>query len=322
MKPGDALARVLDYYKLIPDFSKVQKIICPFHKDVNPSMLVDLEGGRWFCFGCQMAGDALSFVVKMETQYHNLSKMEAAKLFFKILKTSSVSDVQLACHKKENTLPKRELYIQAYDYFHGLKKIDWRLSKDPEMKGAKTYMLNRGFTLETLNKTKAKLTYNKFYPVVFPMLDNGKFKGWVCRTNDPETEKKRKYLYNEGFSRATTLVGNYGSKSYVFVCEGYMDRLRFLQNGGPDNIVAILGWKATTEQIAKLKEKQITTIISVLDNDDCGRKGTMYLRNFFEVIRWPFLRSLKDVGESSKEQFERMAKKLKETHLQLFPNGL
>ena len=49
------------------------------------------------------------------------------------------------------------------------------------------------------------------------MIDNGKFKGWVCRTTDKDIEKKRKYLYNKGFRRAETLVGSYGLKPYVFM---------------------------------------------------------------------------------------------------------
>lgn len=303
------LAKVLEYYKLINGFADSQKIVCPFHEDVNPSLIIDLKKNRWFCFGCQEGGDAFDFVLRMEKKYHKLNELQAGILYYRILKSSQISDIVVASSVRVHKSPSRDLYVQAYDFYHGLKKVDWHQSNE-YLREPKEYMLNRGFTPEALNMAKAKVNISTYYPIIFPMLDNSKFKGWVCRTNNPEVAQKRKYLYNEGFSRATTLVGNYGSKDYVYICEGYMDRLKFLQNGGEDNIVAILGWKITTEQIQKLKSKGIITVISVLDNDECGRKGTKYLKKFFNVIRWPFLKSIKDVGESTQKQFDKMQNRL------------
>ena len=308
------LAKVLDYYKLINDYAEEQKIVCPFHEDINPSMMVNLVKNEWFCFGCQEGGDAFTFVLKMEKKYHGSNELKAGILYYKILKSSKVSDINVIHSITARRFTSDDLYAQAYDYYHGLKTVDWRTS-DVYLNKAKDYMIGRGFTPESLNKSKAKVNINAYYPIIFPMLDNGKFKGWVCRTNNKEVAQKRKYLYNEGFSRATTLVGNYGNKNYVFVCEGYMDRLKFIQHGG-GNIVAILGWKITNEQIQKLKDKHIDYVVSVLDNDDCGKKGTIYLKKFFKVIRWPYLKWLKDIGESTKEEFARMQNKCNELMLE------
>ena len=169
-------------------------------------------------------------------------------------------------------------------------------------------MIDRGFSASALNKARAKITYNKNYGLIFPMLDNGKFKGWVCRTTIKEIEKKRKYLYNEGFSRATTLVGNYGKLDYVFVVEGYMDRLKFLQFG-ESNVVAILGWKISQQQINKLKAKGITKIIAALDNDDCGKKGTECLKQYFDVTKFSYLKGIKDPGDMNEKNFNKMLKR-------------
>ena len=66
---GENLAKVLWFYNLLPDVkSSTQKIVCPFHEDVNPSMIIDLEEGRWFCFGCNLSGDAAKFVSLMENK--------------------------------------------------------------------------------------------------------------------------------------------------------------------------------------------------------------------------------------------------------------
>ena len=117
----------------------------------------------------------------------------------------------------------------------------------------------------------------------------------------------------EGFSRATTLVGDYGTKDYVFVVEGYMDRLKFVQFG-EDNVVAILGWKMSPQQIQKLKDKGITKVISALDNDECGRKGTKFLEQHFEVTRFKYLKGIKDPGDMTQELFDKMFKKTMEIY--------
>ena len=302
-KAGNDLAKVLWYYNLVPDTSSSnQKILCPFHKDANPSLLVNLEQGTWFCFGCQKSGDAKKFVRYMEK---DLNDLQALKKFHEILKSKKCSEFSVQAFKKKSKPPQRELYAQAYDYYHGLKKVDWNTDLQDEVEEAYQYMNKRGFSASTLNKVKAKITYNRSYGLIFPMLDNGKFRGWVCRTMIKEIEEKRKYLYNEGFSRATTLVGNYGSKDYVFVVEGYMDRLKFVQFGY-DNVVAILGWKMSDGQIEKLKKAGITKVISALDNDKCGRQGTEYLKRFFEVTRFTYLKGVKDPGDMTQVTFNKM----------------
>lgn len=313
-KNGEALAKVLWYYNLIPDTASLnQKIVCPFHNDVNPSMIVNLEDGSWFCFGCGLTGDAKKFVKLMEAKYNNLNDLQAYQKYLKILKSDKCSSIKISRSLIKNKPLQRDLYNEAYDYYYGLKRVNWDDSSEPEVIAAKNYMMKRGFSSKTLQKCRAKVTYNKSYGIIFPMLDNGKFKGWVCRTMIKSVEEKRKYLYNEGFSRATTLVGDYGAKDYVFVVEGYMDRLKFVQFG-EENVVAILGWKMSQQQIQKLKDRGITKVISALDNDECGRKGTEYLKKYFDVTRFKYLKGVKDPGEMTKESFDKMLRKTMETY--------
>lgn len=307
------LAKVLWYYNMIPDTNALkQKIVCPFHGDINPSLLVNLEEGSWFCFGCNLSGDAERFVKLMEAKYNNLNDLQAYKKFLEILKSDKCSDVHINVSSiKRIQKPQRQLYDEAYDYYHGLRKVDWLLDDIDEVVCAREYMQQRGFGPETLNKCKAKVTYNAFYGLIFPMLDNGKFRGWVCRTMRKDVEARRKYLYNEGFSRATTLVGKYGKQNYVFVVEGYMDMLKFVQNG-IRNVVAILGWKMSKQQEEKLREAGVTRIISALDNDECGKKGTRYLRCVFgseNVVRFKYLKGIKDPGDMTTETFWKMYNK-------------
>ena len=304
------MAKVLWYYNLIPDVnSPTQKIVCPFHDDVNPSMLVNLEDGTWFCFGCQMTGNAERFVREMERKYNRLNDLQSYKRYLEILKSDKCSNIHVSRSVMQKAkVPQKQLYDEAYDYYHGLRTVDWQHDDEPEVVEAREYMAHRGFGPEALTACKAKVTYNDQYGIVFPMLDNGKFRGWVCRTMRKDVEKRRKYLYNAGFSRATTLCGSYGAEDWVIVVEGYMDRLKFVQNG-ITNVVAILGWKMSAQQIAKLKAAGIRHVLSALDNDECGRKGTMYLKTVFgtkNVSRWQYLKGIKDPGEMSPAAFRKM----------------
>lgn len=313
-KQGTKLAKVLWYYNLIPStMSLSQKIVCPFHDDVNPSMVVNLEDGSWFCFGCNLTGDAIKFVKLMEAKYNGLNDLQAYKKYLQILKSDKCSNVKINTSQKLIKPIQRDLYNEAYDYYYGLRKVNWAESDEPEVVSARDYMRNRGFSSKTLIKCGAKVTYNNSYGIIFPMLDNKKFKGWVCRTMVKSIEQRRKYLYNTGFSRATTLVGTYGNKDYVFVVEGYMDRLKFIQFG-INNVVAILGWKMSPQQIQKLKDKGITKVISALDNDTCGKRGTEFLKKHFEVTRFAYLKGIKDPGEMTQELFDKMLKRTMEKY--------
>lgn len=298
---GEEIAKVLTYY----GYGTETEIICPFHKDINPSMSIYYENGTFYCFGCGVHGNAVDFVSMMNPK---LNDLQSVRKFCRILKSKKVKSVVPRRYKKHNRT-NEELYDISWDYYYGLSSVDWVKDISDDVLPVKSYMLKRGFTYDTLNKCQAKITYNSSYPIIFPMLDNGKFKGWVCRTNNLEIEKKRKYLYNTGFSRATTLVGTYDQCDYVFVVEGYMDRLKFIQFG-IDNVVAILGWKMSHEQELKLKKAGVKYIISALDNDKCGKKGTEYLKTIFNnVIRFRYLKGIKDPGEMDQSLFDKMYNK-------------
>lgn len=303
---GEELAKVLMYYGFIQSvYQQEQKIVCPFHKDVNPSMKINLESGKFFCFGCALSGDAYTFVQMVNP---HLNDLEAMLKFIKILKSKRVNKIKLPDRYKEKE-EDSELLNKALDFYYGLSQPDWMIDDAVEVKENRRYMRERGFDPETLNKCGAKVTYQYSYPIVFPMLDNGMFKGWVCRTTRPEVEKKRKYLYNKGFSRLTTLVGNYTDCKYVFVVEGYMDYLKFIQYG-VTNVVAVLGWKMTIPQEEALKNAGVECVISALDNDECGKRGTKYLKTRFKnVIRFCYIKGIKDVGETNFQQFNKMYEK-------------
>lgn len=293
---GNDLKKVFHYYGL--DFD--EKMVCPFHDDNRPSFHVNFNEGVFHCFACEVSGNAFQFVKLANPKVTGLNQLI---LFHAILNSDKVKHLKVnkrgSKSKTEKQQGKELHFEQSYDYYFGLRSIDWR----NEDNIYKDYMLKRGFTEDALNLCKAKLTYtNDKYPLIFPIFDMDEFKGYVCRTTNKEIEKHRKYLYNKGFSRNDTLVGRYDN-DVVVICEGYMDALK-LRQYGLKYVVAIFGWKITHKQIDKLKARGVRTVISALDMDRPGRKGADYLANFFNVVQFKFPEGIKDPGDLNEKQFK------------------
>lgn len=299
---GKELAKVLIYYGLIADVvSSDFNIMCPFHPDINPSMRIRLDDGSFFCFGCEAKGNALEFVKKVNPE---LNDLQACVLLEQILNSNEIKKLNVK-YRKKRRIQNKQAYNEAHDYYYGLSVTDWNNIETKEERAVLDYMKQRGFNERALNVAKCKADYNIAYPLLFPILDNGEFKGWVGRTTNKYVEKKRKYLYNDGFRKRDTLCGTYEQNKVVFICEGYMDYLSLRTRGHIKNVVAILGWHISDEQVQKLKDKGVVKVISALDNDKCGNKGTEYLKKFFEVVRFEYPEGIKDTGEMSEDELKK-----------------
>lgn len=302
---GKELAKVLIYYGIINDvISSDFNIICPFHEDINPSMRVSLDDGSYFCFGCGIKGNALDFVRNANPE---LNELQCCVELERILNSKEIKQLNVKYRKKRRVQSKQALN-EAKDYYYGLRSTDWNNIENEEQQKILDYMKQRGFNAKALNVAQCKANYNIAYPFLFPILDNGEFKGWVGRTTNKYVEKKRKYLYNDGFRKRNTLCGTYEQNKVVFICEGYFDYLSLKTKGHLKNVVAILGWHISDEQVKKLKDKGITTVVSALDNDKCGIKGTEYLKKFFNVVRFEFPDGVKDTGEMTEQQIKKALK--------------
>lgn len=291
------MAMVLDAYGI--DHTQT-KVLCPFHADVNPSMSIDLAKSRVYCFGCQKSYTAMQFVEASEPELNKL------QIYAKMATIAGKTKIQLDPKKLiVNDSDIEQLLIQAKDYYYNLPKTNWLKEDSDELQ----YLLNRGFSRKILNSSGAKINYNAWYPVVFPIYDNNVFKGWLCRTTNKEVEAKRKYLYNRGFRRRTCLCGRYNNRSPLVIVEGYMDML-MLRQAGLKNVIATLGWKMSSEQRNMLKDANITNIVSALDNDEKGEEGYRFLLSlgFNKVDKWKYRKSQKDPGDQSKSDVLKIAK--------------
>ena len=324
---------------------ELYKVVCPFHDDKNASMQISIPKAFFYCYGCGACGSSIELYkhfAKLEGK--SLTDLQARMQISKLLRThdkllSSNTTVQtpFSLLGSNTSIPSsftfqqketyREGITEARQYFYNLPTPNWyRPSKVPaieeEQRACLKYMKKRGFTSLMLNKSQAKPSLNKYYPIVLPLLENGIFRGYVSRTFDPDIEQERKYMYNRGFKRERTLAGNYKYSDTVLVVEGYIDCLK-AQSLGFKNVVAILGWKMSGTQLEKLKKAKVKHIICGTDNDDAGRKGYKYLKliqkqqQWFEVSRVRFPKGVKDFGDLSKgtPEANRMVEQLKKLGL-------
>ena len=72
MLTAEELKAAVDPVEIIDGYVRLRKAkkewfgCCPFHEDRTPSFRVNPDSGLWFCHGCGLGGDVLSFVEKAE----------------------------------------------------------------------------------------------------------------------------------------------------------------------------------------------------------------------------------------------------------------
>lgn len=294
---------VLKHYDMFEPLSSY-KVVCPFHGDKNPSMLIDLDSARYYCFGCEAHGSTYDLLKQFNPDYTQFEIVRCLKRILRGEEGKSKRQIIQVAEKKLNMAAVR-------DYFFNLPEVNWYKVNDP----VKDYMKKRGFKMSTLNMIGARINATDAYKIVFPIMDNGVFRGYVGRTTDHEIEKKRKYIYNTGFRRSKTLAGVYKGNS-VLVVEGFLDMLKARQNG-VQSVVAVLGWKMSDKQQKKLLHRGIKTIVCGLDNDQAGEKGYAYLRSLeqFNVVRLKYPNGIKDFGDVDKKVFLKLKKQLSKYNL-------
>ena len=289
----------LKHYNLLEISETKYKTICPFHHDKNASLMIDIEESRFYCFGCGAHGSTLELISFYEPELSTNKKMILAHRYLRDSGKQEKLRVYIYNNIYNNNIyteDKTNNILNSRDYYFGLPVTNWYLVTDKTDIQYKLYLHDRGFKYKTLNEVGCKLTYDSNYPIIFPIKDNGIFRGYVCRTTNKEIEAKRKYLYNKGFRRRDTLAGDYFGKTVIMV-EGFMDMLKAKQCGF-QSVVAILGWKLAVPQMEKLKKKGIKKIICALDNDDAGNRGYEYLQTLdFKVKRLQYPSGCKDFGD-------------------------
>ena len=279
--------------------------LCPFHNEKSPSFSVSPGKQMYYCFGCGAGGNVFTFIM----EYENYTFQEAIKYLADRVGVD-LPEVEFSKEAKEqadlktnileiNKQAAQYFYLQlkkdngkiAYDYLKNRELSDETMTRFGLGYSSKysnnlyQFFKNKGYTDEILKQTglfnidEKKGVYDKFWNrVIFPIMDvNNKVIGFGGRVmgdgspkylNSPETKvfDKSRNLYGLNFARTSR-------KSYLLLCEGYMDVIA-LHQAGFTNAVASLG-TALTQGHANLMKRYTEQVYITYDNDGAGRNAAV-----------------------------------------------
>ncbi len=288
---------VISSYVDLKSSGKNKKCSCPFHSEKTPSMVIYEDTQSFYCFGCGVGGDIITFIEKIE----NLSYVDAVKLLADraglAISTSQLDD---KISKQRSRILKMNK-IAAKFFFNNLRSEFGRfgreyfakrgLSKDVVIRfglgyaddswdSLKNHLKSNGFSFEEMCeadlvlKSKKGSYYDKFRNrVIFPIIDiKGNVIGFGGRVLD---DSKPKYLNSSDtlvFKKSLGLYAlnfakNSGSKTLI-LCEGYMDVISMHQSGF-NNAIAALGTSLTESQV-RLISRNSSDVVIVFDSDKAG----------------------------------------------------
>ncbi len=276
--------------------------LCPFHGEKTPSFNIYTENGSFYCFGCGVGGDVITFVMKIE----NLDYMEAVKFLAQRAGMNVPEDAvddsmsKLRTRVFEANREAARFYYsklnssegkQALSYLHSRALSDKTITRfglgySPNNRFALTnHLKSKGFTDSEL--IAANLVFkarsgngvvDRFVDrVMFPIID---LRGNVIAFGGRiMSDQKPKYLNTSDtvvFNKSHNLFSlnnakNSGTKQLV-LCEGYMDVIALNQAGFSD-AVATLGTALTNEQ-AMLMKRYCDEVVICYDADEAGQKAT------------------------------------------------
>lgn len=278
--------------------------LCPFHNEKTPSFTVYPENGSFYCFGCGVGGDVITFVRRME----NLDYMEAVK------QLADRAGMALPEDGYDDTLAKKRTAVLAANraaakFFHsqlftdrgrhalnyfldrrltmetirhfglGFAPDDWRALKNHlNEQGFDDILLESANLLRRSDKNGKVSYYDNFRNrVMFPIIDpRGNVIAFGGRVLD---DSKPKYIntsdtlvYKKSNGVFALNFAKNGNDGKLIIAEGYMDVIA-LHQAGFTNAVACLGTALTKEQ-ANLLSRYADEIILSYDADEAGQKAT------------------------------------------------
>lgn len=279
--------------------------LCPFHNEKSPSFSVSPNKQMYYCFGCGAGGNVFTFIMEYENQtFPEAMKVLADRAGIALPEAELTEEQKRERNKRQLLL---EINKTAANYFYyqlnneqGQRAREYlenrKLSKETQIhfglgyaskysNDLYLYLKKKGYSDQILKET-GLLTYDekhgahdKFWNrVMFPIMDvNNKVIGFGGRVmgdgtpkylNSPETMlfDKSRNLYGLNYARTSR-------KSYMIICEGYMDVIAMHQ-AGFTNAVASLG-TAFTMQHSVLMKRYTQEVRLAYDSDGAGQKAAL-----------------------------------------------
>ena len=277
--------------------------LCPFHSEKTPSFTVYPESGSFYCYGCGVGGDVITFTGLIE----NLDYIESIKLL------AERSNVQLPQDGYDDTMQRvkntvYDINRETAKFFHsylmsdsGKWALDYYLKRGLSLKTIKHFGLgaapdswdalinhlkSKGYsigdmvTANVVGKSNSGSYYDRFRKrLMFPIINiRGNIIGFSGRALPEDEKKGGKYVNTSDtpvYKKSENLFGINFAKSHcadrIILVEGNMDVIS-LHQAGFENVVAPLGTAFTSEQ-ANLIARYTKEIVLMLDADAAGQKA-------------------------------------------------
>ena len=278
---------VISHYAKLKKAGSYWKGPCPFHHEKTGSFTVSPHKEIFYCFGCHVGGDVISFIAKVE----QCTQLEAAQhlleqhqlklpenLSSELSKTSPdekkryffiCQTVANWCH--ENL--KKNISVQSYLKKRNFDKkviVDFTLGYFPgglaSIQSFINHMHKKNILLQELFDANIiikgqKINYSPYENrIIFPIKDHlGRFCGFGGRVFKENDERAKYYNSRENsfFNKGSLLFGFNKAKKYIqkeekaFLVEGYTDCIAMVQHGYT-NTVATLGTSCTKEHLKSI----------------------------------------------------------------------
>ncbi len=284
------------------------KGLCPFHSEKSPSFTVFPGDNSFYCFGCGIGGNAITFVRQIEhMDYPDAVVYLGKRAGITVVKDATPDAYQGKKIDKSRIL---KMNVDAAKYFHSCL-----FAQDPAAKEALRYFTEtRGLSLATIRhfglgfapdsfdafgKYMRSLGYSydelvegflcgksekgRYYDafrnrVMFPIIDvSGNVIAFGGRVMDDSKPKYKNSSDTPVFKKLRNLFAlNYARHTCaesIILCEGYMDVIA-LHAAGFTNAVATLGTAITSDQ-ARLMSRYTKRVIITYDADEAGQKAAV-----------------------------------------------
>lgn len=304
IKYRNDIESVISQYVVLKRRGKNLIGLCPFHNEKTPSFTLYPENGSFYCFGCGVGGDVITFTGMIE----HLDYVESLKYL-----ADKAGIVIPEDNSQDNTMQKLkqtilEINRESARFYH-------ECLMSPEGKWALDYLTGRGLSIGTIrrfglgcapdkwdallkhltakgysigdmlqanviSKSQRGTYFDRFRNrVMFPIINlrgsviafsgrarpnDEKAGGKYVNTQDTPVYKKGENLY--GFNLAKNNCAD-----RVILVEGNMDVIS-LHQAGFTNTVAALGTAFTVEQ-GKLLSRYTKELVICLDADSAGQKA-------------------------------------------------
>ena len=303
----DIVALITEYVALKKAGRRWQGL-CPFHAEKSPSFSVNAEEGRYYCFGCRVSGDQITFIREMQ----HLDFVEAVRVL------ADRAGIEL--HEDDSSGParkERQEFLAAMD-----RAVEWyheRLLNSPDARPARDYLRSRGVSGEVARQFHlgwapddwdALSTSLKFSEkvlegtglgfvnkrgrrqdslrarLIFPIFDSANkaiaVGGRILpgAPENPDGYREAKYKNSPEtpiYSKRRTLYGLNWAKDdiiksgEIIVCEGYTDVIACFQAGLP-RAVATCG-TALGEEHFRTMRNFAKRIVLAYDADSAGQSA-------------------------------------------------